>query len=934
LFFALQNFSYSQSVNKLDAESVLNSRGEVYFYFKADVSEISQFTKILSVDGYDGKIVYAYANQKQFEKFLKTGKEYALVEDYYRRDKAITMATSIAEMSSWDRYPTYEVYVEMMQKFATDYPTICNLDTIGYTTDGRLLLVVKISDNVNENEAEPEFLYTGQIHGDELVGGMMYLRLIDYLLTGYGTDTEVTDLVNGLQIYINPLSNPDGTYYGGNSSVADSRRNNAQDIDMNRNYPDPLAGEHPDGEVWATETVEFMNYVDSRNFVMAANSHAGAELLNYPFDTYATLPADNDWWVLVCREYADMVHTNAPSGYFDDTDNGVTNGYAWYQVTGGRQDYSNYFHNCREVTIELSADKLLDSELLPDFWNYHRQSMIDYLKQSSFGLGGIVTDSITGEPLVAMVYIEGHDFFNSQVYSFPQFGDYYRFLFQGSYDVTFSCLGYKSKTITVDINNYEKFNLDVELANVELIAPTANFVSNFQSVDCNSEIEFQNTSEASVSTTYLWDFGDGTSSTETNPTHIYQTNGNYDVKLLAQNEFGEDSIIKQTYISVNLSQMQNIPSYVICATEGSVIATVQGTGDIYWYTNLNDVNEIFIGNSYETPIINTTTSYFVQDNVAGDIFVGGEPNNSVGGSYITNSTYNYLEFDCLQECILQSVLVYAQGAGNRTINLQNSNGETIETIEVFINDGEQVVELNLNLPAENGLRLGCDATANLYRGSAGFFSSFDYPFNISGLVSINTSNVVYWNDGQSYYAYFYNWTVKTPDCRSEKAELVVYVNETADADFDFNVASSTVSFTNNSTAADQYAWDFGDGNSSVEINPVHTYTETGTYNVKLTSSSDCGSDEIIKQVVVITGIVNCPQDKIKVFPNPTSTTLFVEAAQDIEKIQILNLYGQVLYEQLASLKVAEIDFSNLPESIYLLKIYFKDYYKVIKVTKN
>lgn len=53
------------------------------------------------------------------------------------------MATTVAQMSDWDRYPTHDVYVEMMQAYEDDYPNICNLDTIGYSENGYPLLVVR-----------------------------------------------------------------------------------------------------------------------------------------------------------------------------------------------------------------------------------------------------------------------------------------------------------------------------------------------------------------------------------------------------------------------------------------------------------------------------------------------------------------------------------------------------------------------------------------------------------------------------------------------------------------------------------------------------------------------------------------------------------------------------------------------------------------------
>jgi len=129
-------------------------------------------------------------------------------------------------------------------------------------------------------------------------------------------------------------------------------------VDLNRNYPDAEEGDSPDGNPTAIENLVMIDFAAERHFVMSANSHSGAELVNYPWDTWAQLSADNDWWVFVCREYADTVHANAPSGYLTDYNDGITNGYAWYSISGGRQDYMNYFHSCREMTLEISSDKM------------------------------------------------------------------------------------------------------------------------------------------------------------------------------------------------------------------------------------------------------------------------------------------------------------------------------------------------------------------------------------------------------------------------------------------------------------------------------------------------------------------------------------------------------------------------------------------------
>lgn len=889
--------TYGQDNENKIALNILESRGEVYFQFKADISELSEFSKMISIDSYDGKTVYAYANKKEFQNFLSSGKKYSLVESYYNHTKALNMATTIAEMENWDKYPTYEIYVEMMQKFATDYPDICKLDTIGYTNQGRLLLVVKISDNVNELESEPEFLYTGMMHGDELVCGILFLRLIDYLLSNYGTVPQVTNMIDEIQIYINPFANPDGTYYGGNNTVADSRRYNFNDIDLNRNYPDFMDGEHPDGEEYGEETLAFMEFAEERNFVMSANTHSGAELINYPYDTDPTLPADNSWWFFVSTEYAELAQANSPSGYFDDLNDGVTNGYAWYTTNGCRQDYMNYFHNCRESTIEISTEKLVDSDLLPSYWSYNRQAMLDYMQQVTYGLTGIVTDSITGEPLEAMVFVDEYDFFNSHVYSFPTYGDYYRPFYQANYSVTYSCPGYKSKTIDVSIENYQQTIQDVQLANVEIVAPSANFMSSVQSADCNPEIQFMNTSEASESTQYFWDFGDGNFSVEKNPLHSYCLNGIYNVKLIAENEFGIDSIIKVEYISINLSELENVPVYIICETSGTVNATIDSDDEIFWFENVEDEVPFQISNSYTTPELLETTTYYVQELSTGEILTGGELNNSGGGDYITSAENNYLIFNCLQECTLQSVKVYAQGEGIRNIYIKNAQGDILFNEEINIANGLQTVELNVNIPVGSNYIFGCSGTPNLYRGSVGIFSSFPYPYNIGNAISITRSNDVWWNDGNKYYAYFYDWQIKLPDCYSKRTPLNIYVNQTPVAGFESVINLNTVNFTNTSSAADSYLWDFGDETSSTDTNPTHQYSQSGNYEVKLTSNSACGSDDFIKEITITTGIDYDSFEGVNIYPNPVNNQLFIECDVHISSLKIIDIAGKDYYNK-------------------------------------
>ncbi|MBM3436467.1 MAG: PKD domain-containing protein, partial [Bacteroidetes bacterium] len=561
LFFISTLFRGLAQPNDEIISALFKDRIEVYFKFdfpgKKEVNRLSQF---ISIDSFDKDFVYAYANRKEFKKFLETGYEYTVLKPPSMVSPA--MMKDIADLkgvNDWDYYPTYDAYVSMMYQFQTDFPQLCQVSSIGETNEGRQLLMARISDNVGQQEGEPEFLYTGTMHGDEVTGYVLLLRLIDYILNNYGTDPEVTQIVNNLDIWINPAANPDGTYAGGNNSVYGATRFNANGVDLNRNYPDPEDGPHPDGNEWQVETLAFMAFAEQHHISLSCNTHGGAEVCNYPWDTWAPLHADDDWWQYVCREYADTVHEYAPNGYLTDFDNGITNGYAWYEVAGGRQDYMTYFHQGREFTLEMSYNKMPPASQLPNFWEYNYRSLLNYIEQAAFGISGTVTDAGNGNPVIAEIYIENHELDSSWVYSSGVNGKYSRLIFEGTYDVTFSAPGYFPQTIEdVVVVNRQLTQLDVQLSSGELIV---DFTASATTIPTGATVNFTDMTYGNP-VTWQWTFegAEPSASSVQNPANIlYPEEGSFDVTLTVSDGTNSQTITKNDYITVNTEfLMQNI----------------------------------------------------------------------------------------------------------------------------------------------------------------------------------------------------------------------------------------------------------------------------------------------------------------------------------------------------------------------------------------
>lgn len=160
---------FGQNLNRQKAETYLQSKGEVCFVFTANneeqFKEISSFLSIGHKVNRETLEIEAYANPETFKKFLSYGLPYTISQNDNEFTAKNQSYSVLAWDDTWDAYPTYSEYTAKMQYFASTYPNLCSLESIGTTQNGRDLWVLKISDNVSTNEAEPEFFYNSSMHG-------------------------------------------------------------------------------------------------------------------------------------------------------------------------------------------------------------------------------------------------------------------------------------------------------------------------------------------------------------------------------------------------------------------------------------------------------------------------------------------------------------------------------------------------------------------------------------------------------------------------------------------------------------------------------------------------------------------------------------------------------------------------------------------------
>ncbi|XP_026017796.1 carboxypeptidase Z-like isoform X1 [Astatotilapia calliptera] len=332
--------------------------------------------------------------------------------------------------------------ISVLKKTEEQCSGIARTYSIGRSMEGRELLVIEFSNNPGEHELlEPEVKYIGNMHGNEVLGRQLLIYLAQHLCSEYLLGNErIQTLINTTRIHILPSMNPDG-YELAVSGVSDNNydfeqedqrydswnigRNNAQNIDLNRNFPDltSIVYRRRRQKGYRTDHILIPDY------------YWFGKVFKFIAATYA-------------NAHETMSNENARCGSSrTQSQKGIVNAAQWSSLAGGMQDF-NYLHtNCFEVTVNVGCDRFPPEEELAFAWHENQESLLSFMETAHRGIKGIVKDEKGNAIKGARISVRGiqHDITTAEN------GDYWRLLTPGIHIVSASGQGYTRATKRIQV---------------------------------------------------------------------------------------------------------------------------------------------------------------------------------------------------------------------------------------------------------------------------------------------------------------------------------------------------------------------------------------------------------------------------------------------------------------------------------------------------
>jgi PKD repeat protein len=220
---------------------------------------------------------------------------------------------------------------------------------------------------------------------------------------------------------------------------------------------------------------------------------------------------------------------------------------------------------------------------------------------------------------------------------------------------------------------------------------------------------------------------------------------------------------------------------------------------------------------------------------------------------------------------------------------------------------------------------------NLFRNNAGA----SYPYTIPNLISITSSSAT--TSATTFWYYLYDWEVAEAACRSPRVPVNVTVEG---AFFNYSATGLDVQFNDASTSATSWAWDFGDGSSSTDQNPQHSYNQSGTYVVSLIVDGNVNCQYTttitinLNSTTVIEGTIEA-----SLMPNPANSATVINFNNPLKsdtELQLIAVDGKVISNQImpaGTLRQA-IELDKLSAGMYFIRLRSGNLNTTLKLSVN
>ena len=410
------------------------------------------------------------------------------------------------------------------------------------------------------------------------------------------------------------------------------------------------------------------------------------------------------------------------------------------------------------------------------------------------------------------------------------------------------------------------------------MAPATDFTATPQAGSVPLSVKFTDASQGGP-TAWSWDFGDGSTATDRNPTHIYTRAGVYTVKLTASNAYGAQTATKASFITAGAVPVADFTSDVRTVKVPGLVNFLDRSqnGPTAWTWNFGDGSSSTVQNPNHTY---TTPGVYAVTLTASNTY-GSDTNTKP--AYINAGIAPKAAFssDATTFAIPHLVEFTDQSTGNPTSWSWNFGDGTISTNENPYHNYQTAGYYTVSLTVSNAF--GTDTTTktgyiNAGGGPVADFSASPTAVKVPGTVAftdLSMGNPTSWswdfgdgstssqpNPSHTYTVagtYTVSLTVRNPygmDKKTKTAFISAGAKPSADftADERVGTAPFTVQFTDLSMGnPTTWAWDFGDGTTSTEQNPSHVYKNEGAYDVTLTVSNAFGTDTETKTGSMTTG---------------------------------------------------------------------------------